>query len=183
MELSVAASPQPYGVRQATAADAGRLASVGATLFAQTYATRNTPADMQAYLNRAFGDDVQRRELADPANRSWLAEAADATPIGYAQVKLGSGPPGHDIPRAAELTRIYADQGWHGRGVGAALLGACVDAAREWGATAIWLGVWKENPRGIAFYQKHGFQIVGEQTFLLGSDRQHDWVMLRALDQ
>ena len=45
----------------------------------------------------------------------------------------------------------------------------------------IWLGVWEQNPRAIAFYTKWGFVEVGAQTFRLGSDLQRDLVMAREL--
>jgi ribosomal protein S18 acetylase RimI-like enzyme len=73
--------------------------------------------------------------------------------------------------------RIYADREWHGRGVAAALMRACVAQARDWRCDVVWLGVWEDNPRAIAFYEKTGFRAVGRQTFLLGSDVQHDLVM------
>ncbi len=79
--------------------------------------------------------------------------------------------------RATEIARIYADHHWHGHGLGAALLRACIETAQEWGAEVIWLGVWERNPRAIAFYEKHGFRAVGEQEFQLGADRQRDVVM------
>jgi diamine N-acetyltransferase len=41
--------------------------------------------------------------------------------------------------------------------------------------------VWKENPRGIAFYKKWGFTIVGEQGFQMGEELQEDWIMSRQL--
>ena len=56
----------------------------------------------------------------------------------------------------------------------------CIASARAHGADWLWLGVWEQNPRAIAFYQKHGFRTIGEQTFVLGTDRQRDLVM--ALD-
>ena len=172
-----------FVVRRATVKDAARIAEVGARLFAQSFAAQNTAENMRAYLASAFGEEKQRRELSDPANIVWLAEAEDARAIGYAQVKLGSHTKVIGIERPAEVSRVYADQQWHGKGVGARLLSACIDAASEWGASQIWLGVWKVNPRAVAFYQKHGFQIVGEHTFQLGGDPQHDWVMVRDLAQ
>ena len=183
MELSSPASHvTDFRIRRATVGDAALLARAASNLFAQTFAAQNRPEDLRAYLSTAFGEDQQSRELADPNGLLWVAEDREAA-IGYAHVKLGSAPPSLPIERPAELVRIYADRGWHGKGVGARLLETCVGAALDWGASAIWLGVWKENPRGIAFYQKNGFQIAGEQTFLLGSDPQHDWIMVRDLDQ
>jgi RimJ/RimL family protein N-acetyltransferase len=40
------------------------------------------------------------------------------------------------------------------------------------------LGVWERNARAQAFYRKHGFNRVGRQTFVVGSDPQTDDVML-----
>jgi GNAT superfamily N-acetyltransferase len=166
-------------VRLATRADAALLSCLGATLFAQTFSGQNSADDMRAYLAHAFDERVQDRELADENMRTWIAEDADGTAVGYAQLRFGSAPPVPGIENAAELARIYSDARWHGRGVGPALLSAARSAAHEYGAANLWLAVWQLNPRGIAFYQKHGFRIVGEQPFQLGGDVQRDWVMVR----
>ena len=41
----------------------------------------------------------------------------------------------------------------------------------------VWLGVWEENARAIAFYRKCGFVDVGSIDFFVGSDRQTDRVL------
>ena len=183
MPITGSKSEKGFRVRRANAADASRLARVGATLFAQAFAAQNRPDDMLKYLAAAFGERQQTSELADKTNLIWIAEDDESHPVGYAYVKLRSEPKSLKVGQAAELVRIYADQSWYGRGVGAELLRTCIDASMKSGAEVLWLGVWKENPRGIAFYQKNGFRIVGEQTFQLGHDAQHDWIMVRHLDQ
>ena len=45
----------------------------------------------------------------------------------------------------------------------------------------MWLGVWERNPRAIAFYLKAGFVQVGSHVFMVGSDRQTDWVLVSPL--
>ena len=169
-------------VRRATVDDAATVADIGARLFAQAFAAQNTADNLRAYLASAFSEAQQRRELSDPANVVWLAEW-DARAVGYAHVKLGS--PANDVAmqRPVELSRIYADRQWHGQGLGQRLLTACLDEAARWRASHIWLGVWKENPRAVAFYEKNGFKIVGEHTFQVGADPQHDWIMVRELAQ
>jgi RimJ/RimL family protein N-acetyltransferase len=42
---------------------------------------------------------------------------------------------------------------------------------------SIWLSVWEENPRAIAFYRKMGFRDVGAGRFLVGADLQDDRIM------
>lgn len=170
-----------FQLRRAAVTDAARVARIGAELFVQTFGPQNRPDDMLDYVSAAFGESRQREELSAPGNVIWLAEDREGNPIGYAHLKLDSPAPAPIVDAPVELARIYAHQGWHGRGVGAALLEACVAKARTARAPALWLAVWKENPRGIAFYKKNGFRIAGEQTFQLGSDQQRDWVMVRSL--
>lgn len=166
---------------RARPAEAAELARVGAVLFEQTFADANTPEDMAAYLSEAFTETRQRHDIEDPRSRVLLARAEDGTLVGYAHVKLGA-PPSAETPHrcAAEVARLYADRNWHGRGLGAALMRACINAAHEDQADLLWLGVWERNARAIAFYKKHGFRVIGDQTFMLGADRQRDLVM--ALD-
>jgi ribosomal protein S18 acetylase RimI-like enzyme len=57
------------------------------------------------------------------------------------------------------------------------LMAECVAEARRRGGRTLWLGVWQENPRAIAFYRKAGFGVVGTTAFRLGSQVQDDHVM------
>jgi ribosomal protein S18 acetylase RimI-like enzyme len=50
-------------------------------------------------------------------------------------------------------------------------------AAALGNADKVWLGVWENNPRALAFYQKFGFNKVGHHVFQLGNDPQHDWIL------
>jgi ribosomal protein S18 acetylase RimI-like enzyme len=68
-----------------------------------------------------------------------------------------------------------------GRGVGAALMQACLEEAGRRGCETVWLDVWERNPRAIAFYRKWGFAEVGNQAFQLGEDLQNDILMARAV--
>jgi ribosomal protein S18 acetylase RimI-like enzyme len=80
-----------------------------------------------------------------------------------------------------ELVRLYVLREWLGRGVGEALMRACVDEARRAGHATIWLGVWERNGRAQAFYRKWNFRAVGEHVFQLGYDPQKDILMQRAV--
>jgi ribosomal protein S18 acetylase RimI-like enzyme len=174
----------PFRIRRAAPNDAAAVAGVGARLFAQTFAADNTPENLRSYLARAFSEAAQRAELEDPVGRIWLAETDGHEPVGYSHLRLATAPTSGvalSVTRPAELARLYADRSLHGAGLGAALLETCAAAAAANGADCLWLGVWQQNTRAIAFYEKHGFVRVGEQEFLLGADRQRDWLMLRRL--
>jgi len=165
-------------LRAATQEDADLLAWLGAETFSDSFAADNRPSDKDAYLAQAFGPGVQAAELA--AQGSWflIAEAA-GRPVGYARLLEGPAPPGVMGARPIELVRIYARRPWIGRGVGAALMRACLVEAERRGCDTIWLGVWERNRRAIEFYERWGFRPAGWQSFMLGEDLQTDLVMQR----
>lgn len=168
-------------LRRATPSDARLLAELAARLFEATYDKDNDPEDIRSYLAGAFSEDLQYAELADPDGVTWIALGPMDQPIGYAAMRRGTRTDDIAAARPAEVQRIYADHAWHGHGIGAALMAACVEQARAWQCDVLWLAVWERNPRAIAFYEKTGFRKVGRQTFMLGSDLQCDHVMARSI--
>src|SRR5437868_13226842 len=113
--------PQPV-IRRAGAGDAHALAAIGVETFVETFGGNYPRADLQAYLEEAYGLARTRAELADPAVASWLVEA-DGRVVGYAT----AGPcalPHPDVTLACgELKRIYVLQPWQGGGLAARLYG------------------------------------------------------------
>jgi GNAT superfamily N-acetyltransferase len=80
-----------------------------------------------------------------------------------------------------ELSKMYVLPEHHGSGVSTALMNAALDAAAEWGAGRIWLGVNQKNSRAQRFYKKCGFTVNGVRTFQLGAGTEDDYVMVRLL--
>ena len=172
---------QPFAIRRATLADASLLSELAARLFEQAFGDANERENMLAYLASAFTTDAQTAELADANRATFIATDDAGEAIGYAMLRRDHRASGVVAEKPAELQRIYVDKRWHGRRVGDALMAICVEHARAWMCDVLWLGVWQENPRAIAFYERSGFTTVGEQTFMLGRDLQYDFVMARPL--
>lgn len=173
-------------IRLAAPADAPRLSAFAAEAFRDTFGPDNTPADMDRYVAESFTTERQAAEIEEARAIVLLAELADAASrlhlAGYAHLVAGEAPPAAVTgPDPIELKRFYVGRRWHGRGVAQALMKAALSAAEERGGKTVWLGVWERNPRAVAFYRKFGFVRVGEQTFVLGEDRQTDWLLVRAL--
>ncbi|HEU4391665.1 MAG TPA: GNAT family N-acetyltransferase [Blastocatellia bacterium] len=167
-------------IRLATSDDAALLAELGARTFRDTFASDNKPEDMNAYLAESFGVEIQSVELAS-SNTTFLIVEVDRIPAGYAHLQAVSSPSCVTGPNPIELARIYVSREWLGRGVGEALMRACIDQSRKAGYETIWLGVWEKNPRAQSFYRKWGFKVVGTHGFQLGSDLQNDFIMERPL--
>jgi ribosomal protein S18 acetylase RimI-like enzyme len=94
-------------------------------------------------------------------------------------MKVGHPAAGGAGAHPIEIVRFYSVKEWIGRGVGAALMEACLGEAARRDCDMIWLDVWEQNPRAIAFYRKWGFEVVGEQAFQLGEELQRDLLMQR----
>lgn len=169
-----------FTIRRARANDAGLLADLGARTFSETFGADNTAENMAAYLASSFNLAQQTKELSDPAATFLIAEVAGVA-AGYAKLHVGKPPEEIEGAKPVELVRLYVSREWLGRGVGEALMSACLDEAKRAGHENIWLGVWQRNKRAQAFYRKWKFRAVGEHPFQLGSDRQTDILMERAI--
>lgn len=167
-------------IRRATADDAAMLADLATQTFRDTFEAYNDPADMDAYVSEALTAERFAAEIDDPAN-VWFVAEVDGSPAGYAKVRSGLAHESVTGDSPIEISRLYAEKHFHGRGVGRSLIEACFDEARRQDARTVWLGVWEHNARAIAFYEKCGFERCGATTFVLGKDVQTDAVMFRAL--
>lgn len=170
------AQPHPE-LRDAQPEDAARLAEFGARTFYETFAAENSDHDMRAHLASTFTPARQLREIEDP-QLDTLILAVGGQWAGFAQLRIGHLSEGVPQDGNIELWRFYIDRPWHGCGMAGLLMDAAKQRARRRGATSVWLGVWEKNARAQAFYRKHGFERVGKQTFVVGSDPQTDDVML-----
>jgi diamine N-acetyltransferase len=160
-------------IRPAVVHDAAPLAAFAAEMFRATYATFNTADDIAAYEAAEFGVEQQTADIADPSGFVLIAD--DGPPIiGYAQIIARP-------PDAVEIKRFYIASAMHGRGVAQTLMDAVIRTAAARGAPTLWLGVWEQNPRAIAFYRKVGFAEAGVTSFTLGGDVQRDLLMVRDL--
>ena len=169
-------------IRRATLSDAAVLAELGASTFAETFGADNTPEDLASHLQSTFGIAQQSAELIDPDVISLLVYQ-NVTLVGFAQVCRKATPACVTGEHPVELSRFYLVRAAHGQGAAAPLMHAARAAAQELGGLHLWLGVWERNPRAIAFYMKSNFSKVGSHYFMVGSDRQTDWLFVTPLNE
>ena len=166
-------------IRRAVPEDAEPLAGLAARTFRVTFEAYTSPEDMAAHLAGSYSPSLQLAEITSPEITTLLAVCDGLA--AFAQLRSGPPPPCVTAARPVEVWRFYVDQPWHGRGIAQRLMQAAIDEAASMGATAVWLGVWENNARAIAFYGKLGFVDVGSHEFLVGNDPQTDRVMVRSL--
>ena len=173
----------PIRIRPAAPADAPALADLARRTFVATFGHLYPETDLTSFLEGAYSETHQRRELEDPLWVTLLAER-DGVPLGYAQVVLDHPAPGLPaLPAPMELNRFYLEKEAHGSGLANTLMEAVVQAARDHGGRTLWLGVWEHNHRARAFYERWGFTYAGEHFFQVGTKADTDHILVRALPE
>ena len=196
-------------IRRATPADAEALSALSRTCFTQTFGHLYDPADLAAFLDEAYAPDVLRAELEDPDRATWLlfddpsdedgdpspspandpnapepqsqapASSATQAPIGYVTACPAHLPHPDVAPGDGEIQRLYILQGHQGGGRGTALLTTALEWLERDGPRTLWIGVWSENYGAQRFYARHGFEIVGEYSFMVGDHADHELITRR----
>ncbi|MBW6529280.1 GNAT family N-acetyltransferase [Sphingomonas citri] len=169
-----------WRLRRAGAEDTDALALVAGATFLEAFAGVLDGTDIVAHVGRNSSAAAFARYLAAGAIATLAEIEPGAAPVGYT---LLTAP---DLPVAPEqgdieLKRIYALAPYHGTGLGAALIARALVDALDMKCARVLLGVYGGNRRAHAFYEKHGFSVVGERRFLVGATWHDDRVYGRAV--
>ncbi|MEI6086776.1 MAG: GNAT family N-acetyltransferase [Bacteroidota bacterium] len=159
--------------------DAKLIAIISRETFYDTYAAENTAANMAKFMTQQFGKAMLMAEVGATGNHFFLAYQ-NGEVAGYLKL-TESIHPQLTGEKAIEISRIYVCKPFIGKSVGKALMQTAIDFAIEKSKDWLWLIAWKENKRALEFYQKNGFEIFAESTFVLGDDLQNDWVLKRSI--
>ena len=170
-----------FAIRRATPQDAAALADLGTATFVETFGHLYSPEDLQAFLDESHTPQAYAKVLANPDCGLWIAER-DGRAIGYVQAGP-CGLPHEDVrPGDGELKRLYLRADAQNGGTGRALM----DAAMAWllrdGPRQLWLSVWSENLGAQRFYARYGFGFAGEYEFIVGAQRDREFMYRRSRD-
>jgi ribosomal protein S18 acetylase RimI-like enzyme len=163
--------------------DAATYSAFAERLFRETYVDGYDPADIDAYVADSFSPERQAAEINEQGGRVLVVEDDRNGLLAFAHLRQTPPPPAPALEGrfAVEIARFYVDRPWHGYGIARVLMSACVAEARSRGADALWLLVYQDNGRAVAFYEKSGFRKAGTQAFQLGRRVDQDWLMVRII--
>lgn len=167
-------------IRSAGPDDRELIADMSRQTFYETFAAHNSKEDMDKFMKEQFSADLLMQEVGAEGNIFLLAYDGDE-PAGYVRLRENNNPPELENANAIEIARIYATASSIGKGVGKALMQACISTGLAKKKEVLWLGVWEHNQRAIDFYTKWGFEKFATHLFLLGDDPQTDWLMRKIL--
>ena len=168
-------------IRQAKQNDAKSLAQLAEHLFRETFSSENLGTNIEMFCLQNFGSEIQQQEILNSNIVTFLAEI-ECKLVGFAQLRLESYINTIKARRPSELYRLYVSSEQHGCGLAHKIIKEVLCAASNANSDYIWLGVWENNPRAIAFYQKYGFSVTGEHVFKLGLDPQRDIIMAAEIE-
>ncbi len=172
---------QQITFRLANESDVKLIKNISWQTFFDTFHPYNSKEDMELFLKTNFDEETVRNEIRNKQNTFMVAYLKKQV-TGYAKLSETGNLPELTALNAIEVSRIYALKEKIGTGVGKALMEQCIRLAKEKNKDVIWLGVWERNQRAIQFYRRWGFEKFGEQLFMLGNDKQNDWLMKKELN-
>lgn len=165
-------------IRRATPDDAPALAELGAATFIESFGQLYDPADLQAFLEESHSVSAYAKALANPDYALWVAER-DGRAIGYAQAGPCGLPHADATAADGELKRLYLLKAAQNGGVGAALLEQALAWLERDGPRTLWISVWSENLGAQRFYGRYGFEFAGEYAFIVGAQRDREFMYRR----
>ena len=107
------------------------------------------------------------------------ASSASHAPIGYVTACPAHLPHPDVAPGDGEIQRLYILRGYQGGGRGTLLLRTGLEWLEREGPRTLWIGVWSENYGAQRFYARHGFEIVGEYSFMVGDHADREFITRR----
>lgn len=163
-------------IKRITLNDIEQLQRIGRQTFFETFSVHNTEENMNNYLKEGFSIEKLTAELNDTNSEFYFATIGN-TVIGYLKLNFGSSQTELQDSSSLEIERIYVLKEYHGKKVGQVLYEKAMQVAKDKKVNYVWLGVWEENPRAIAFYKKNSFIEFDKHIFTLGDDEQTDIMM------
>lgn len=167
-------------IKPVTADQLPLLLELGRSTFEAAFAHLNNPEDFAQYVRNAFTLKKTQQEWSHPYSSFFIAWI-DKQPVGYIKINTQEAQTEFKGDESLEIERIYVLPGMQQHGLGTHLLQFAERTAQQSGKQWIWLGVWEKNEKAIRFYQRHGFEKIGEHDFVIGSDVQKDWIMKKIL--
>ena len=164
-------------ITQVNISDVPTLAEIGSITLIESHG-HSAPAEvMQAYVDEKFSKEWLTKEVSDPANIFHIIHY-NGRAVGYSKIIYDV--PIQPVAEAAitKMERLYVLQEFHDLKLGNELMEFNIQLSKQHGQHGMWLYVWKENARALRFYQRTGFEIVGDGWFKLTEEHANpNWQM------
>jgi ribosomal protein S18 acetylase RimI-like enzyme len=163
--------------RNATPADAVKLAAISVEVWLNTYAKTGISNVYAEYVLQRFTPRYFGQMIAEDKKQIIIAET-DNYLLGYIAIDYHSAMPEslQDLT-AAEIATLYVRARHAGCGIGSALLQQARAAVSARNIRHIWLSVLHDNHPALNFYSQQGFIRQGTIWFELSGERHENYVL------
>ena len=151
-------------VKQATVSDTRVILKTAVQSFLESHGHSASAKDINAYIDLKFTEEALAQELSDPDNIFHLLYFNEQ-PTGYSKIIFNTPHEAIEDKNVTKLERLYLLEAFYGKGLGTVLFDFIIDLSKEEKQAGIWLQVWTENKRAVAFYKKSGFVVKAETFF------------------
>ncbi len=123
-------------------------------------------ADYAASAAKPASQWSERLSSLDDSGTIYLAEQYSLL-LGMCGIERGNSP---KLAHSAHIWGVYVKREWRGMHIAEALIGRCLDWAREHSVTIVKLGVATTNAPAIRSYLRAGFAVYGVEPQALCAD-------------
>ena len=163
-------------IKKATLSDLPLIEMISVQTFTETFAAVNTSANLANYITSKLNKEILKKELQNKHSSFYLASKS-GTIAGYLKVNWGTAQTESLQGDSLEIQRIYVLEDFKGKNIGQLLLMEAIAIAKSKKLEYIWLGVWENNHRALAFYKKNNFITFDTHTFTMGEEFQTDLLL------
>ena len=153
-------------IKKATLKNANLLSKLSISAFIPAHGQAAPKEVVDAYIAANFSEENFRKELSNPKFQYHILYYKEQI-AGFSKVIFNFENKNIVDKNATKMERLYLLQEFYNLGLGKELLHFNTVIAKKNKQAGIWLFVWVENLKAIAFYNKMGFKKVGEYDFVL----------------
>lgn len=157
------------------------LRSIGFETYHQHFSNIWSEEGINSYLESHFNIPKLQADLKGDVVEYFLVFAEEAL-VGFFKLKKAQPVPNTENEYGLEIEKIYLLQDFASKGLGKQMIDFVIDYAKNLQEKSVWLDALKINEKAIRFYERQGFQIIGELDLSTDIMKPDLWVMQRKLD-
>lgn len=135
--------------------------------------------EMATYIDKRFSPEYIKKAI-ESNTKTLIVAYVNQTPIGVAEIILDTICPIRKV-QTPELSKLYVLERFYGKGIGYQLLKEVENELFKSGFKELYLEVFTENPKAIAFYERQEYQKIGQVDFPMQDNVYKNWVMIKSL--